>query len=322
MKKINIILAFLAFHISYAIPSGIFSVTTTEEISDVLVENINSKLKQLSNTKNFTVDNQAGLSISKENKENNVMLINKLGTISFSKGISNGVDKLTVYKPNAYFADITGGNQRTIVIRPAQNEIINLFPEALFYLATNWDSYINNLQKWSSNKKDRIRVEDNSLQYSDDNFTYFILLNHRQISSIDIFKKSTGEKFSSVVFSYDGNQIIFPSGINVEIYSEDKIQLKKKFTFKQISTVSNIEAQKIFNTEGLGMFKFIDMRFSPPKTYNYDNGIPSKNDAIAILEVMKFKDLTDKSEADLNTARATMQSPYINNVKDFFKKNN
>lgn len=322
MKKINIILAFLAFHISYAIPSGIFSVTITEEISDVLVENINSKLKQLSNAKNFTVDNQAGLSISKENKENNVMLINKLGTISFSKGISNGVDKLTVYKPNAYFADITGGNQRTIVIRPAQNEIINLFPEALFYLATNWDSYINNLQKWSSNKKDCIKVEDNSLQYSDDNFTYLILLNNRQMSSIDILKKSTGEKFSSVVFSYDGNQIIFPSGINVEIYSEDKIQLKKKFTFKQISTVSNIEAQKIFNTEGLGMFKFIDMRFSPPKTYNYDNGIPSKNDAIAIMEVMKFKDLTDKSEADLNTARATMQSPYINNVKDFFKKNN
>ena len=321
MKKINIIVAFLTFHISYAIPSGIFSVTTTEEISDVLVENINSKLKQLPNAKNFTVDTQAEISISKENRKSNIMLLNKLGTISFSKEIVNGVDKLTIYKPNAYFADVTGGNQRTIVIRPAQNEMIYLFPEALFYLATNWDSYINNLQNLSSNKKHRLKVEDSSLQYSDDDFSYFILFNNGQISSIDVLKKSTGEKFSSVAFSYDGNRIIFPSKINVEIYSKDKIQLKKKFTFKLISTVSNIEAKKIFNTEKLGMFKFIDMRFSPPKTYNFDKGIPSKDYAIAVLEIMKFEGLTYKSEADLNAARTSGQSSYINNVKDFFEKN-
>ena len=67
MKKINILACFLAFQISYPAPSGIFSVTATEEISDALLENINSELKQLSNTKNFAVDSHAELSISKEN---------------------------------------------------------------------------------------------------------------------------------------------------------------------------------------------------------------------------------------------------------------
>lgn len=90
MKKINILACFLAFQISYPAPSGIFSVTATEEISDALLENINSELKQLSNTKNFAVDSHAELSISKENKENNLMLINELGAISYSKKLQMG----------------------------------------------------------------------------------------------------------------------------------------------------------------------------------------------------------------------------------------
>ena len=178
------------------------------------------------------------------------------------------------------------------------------------------------MKNWALDKKCKLNFADKSLQYSDDKFTYFILLDNGRISLIDILKKSTGEKFSSVLFSYEGHQIMFPTKVGVTIYSKDKIQLKKEFAFKQISTVTNSEAQKLFNTEGLGMFKFIDMRFSPPKTYLNDGGIPSINDAVSISDVMKFKDLTDKSEVDLNKARAMMQSSYINNVKDFFETHN
>ena len=71
-----------------------------------------------------------------------------------------------------------------------------------------------------------------------------------------------------------------------------------------------------FNVKELGIYKFVDMRFNPAKIYSYENGIPTKEDAKYLENIMKIPDISstliNERNSKLNTGS---QSKLLYNTK-------
>lgn len=305
------ILAFVAISIQtvFAAPSRILSVKYSEEFKgDVIFFADWSKKSGDQNTLKHVAKGEK----SKESFQRDV-LVCESGVISLGKDCL-GADSLSIYKPSEYFAEINERGENKIFVSSADFEITHYMSlERLLYMLVNRDLFVGSLRGHLSKSGIELKETDSLLQYSDKSLTYSIILKSGRIVSADASYNMSGNSFLKASFSYGKKDSLFPLQMRIEMFSNGKIQSEMNF---EVSFKKEIASEcGAFDMRDLGMFKFVDMRLSPYKSYCYAGCIPS------VDEMEKLPDSELPKSAEGQSAR-NAKSAYFDRVVEIFRAAN
>lgn len=227
-------------------------------------------------------------------------------------------NNLTLYKIPEYRVDLIDDVRLANIFPADYSDFFDLSLYNIIALTIEPHDILTNVYKHVQ-KKDNINATNSCITFSYGEYTYVVYSDKKKINQFDIIKNSTGELFIRATFLPKNNTI--PFKVKVDYFYKNKSVIQKTYTFVFSSENVPNNISECFNVNELGIYKFVDMRFNPAKNYSYENGIPTKEDAKYLENIMKIPDISstliNERNSKLNTGS---QSKLLYNTKRIIGK--
>ena len=222
-------------------------------------------------------------------------------------------NNLTLYKIPEYRVDLIDDIRLANIFPADFSDFFDLSLYNIIALTIEPHDILTNVYKHIQNK-DSINVTNSCITFSYGEYTYVIYSDKKKINKFDIIKNSTGELFIRATFLPENNTM--PFKIKVDYFYKNKSVIQKTYTFVFSSKNVPNNIYECFNLKELGIYKFVDMRFNPAKIYSYENGIPAKEDAKYLENIMKIPDMSSTLINERNSKlNVGSQSKLLYNAK-------
>lgn len=234
---------------------------------------------------------------------------------ALTKSGKNSENLASAYYPGKFQADILDG-QKTANILPVSPNGLDLSAASILSILSDPKRFISRLEECA--KASNLKITPKMISYEDNGMVYVILIERKKFSSFEILDVASGEKLAKIELKYRGDQNIFPDSIDIFGGAAGK-ELKKNCKVHLLKSGVRVP-KELFACSSMGIYKFTDLRFATPQTYNYDGGLPTFEDAKIIVESMRFKDIKEQMDASWESLAEKTNSEFFKNLAEFFGK--